>query len=198
MAPPALPAVYLPLSTDEKARPNAPIPDEIQRDPTCKVRSWGTGFLCPCIGMEDVSVDCCCAHMFPCSYCTWANAMELQGLTGAERVIAYLFFGALLSNIDHPIAAVANVGTKLGEVNIFLDVREQLANKLGIRNYSRTRSVVYRLCCAPCATCQEVDTVLEKQRCEQARGADPLRYGPWYCCACFKFEPRPARACGVC
>jgi Cys-rich protein (TIGR01571 family) len=124
--------------------------------------TWSTT-LFGCFTGKDAGLNCCIQQCC-CGPCVWSDALTHAGV---------------------PNAALYGFAVCLGGDTVFDELASFAARKALLRKYGisepETTTCAYVLCCGPCARCQEVATVAERER---------LHYG---CASLVPDAPAPAR-----
>lgn len=145
-------------------------------------REWSIGPVCGCFGMQELSVNCCCANCcFPCSGFLWGNALHYGGVGSTyatvSNLVAQLDFG------DSGLAQGAEAAADINALLSGMQKRRELTAALGLRRDGNT--FILRCCCQPYVQCQEIDTVFAFYR--DSLGYSDLRYGSCWTCACTRW-----------
>lgn len=145
--------------------------------------TWPTQWYTCCAGMDDIGIDCCCAHGF-CSPCIYASALETLGISEARTAAYSGIVAGLVPRDQHgsgnAIATVAALGSgfKGGEARTKLHAL--LYGQTGYEAGAWTNTCLHT-CCRPCVYCQETNAVIVYAR---EHHGTPVAYGPATSCTC--------------
>ena len=142
---------------------------------------WPTG-LFECMSMEDVGINCCCAHGC-CSPCTYASALGALGIQEAQFAAYSSIIAGLMPKNDRVGDALGTIAA-LGAGFTGGAARTKLYDLL----YGQTghgpgawNNACLHIFCAPCAYCQESNAVIVYAR---EHLGTPMTYGAVTNCKC--------------
>jgi hypothetical protein len=145
-------------------------------------RAWSIEPVCACFNMNDIGMNCCCAHAFmPCSSITWGNSLKYAGVGSTYATVSNLV--AQIDLGDSGLAQGVEAAARLNALLSGMQKRRELTAALGLRRDAN--SFLLRLCCGGCLQCQEVDTVFAFYR--DSLGYSDLRYGSCWTCSCTRW-----------
>ena len=122
-----------------------------QQQPEYQLTTWNHG-LFGCLGTRGCGCDCCCAHLGCFQPWTLHNATRLVGIDDGNAALIGTV-AALTDNTAFDVAAACTRGPVRGELSRRLFARD-------IYDVDVVSPVFVHCCCGPCASVQEVDSVL--------------------------------------
>ena len=144
-------------------------------------RDWSIGPIFGCFNMQDIGINCCCAHTCAGWY-TYGQSLHYMGLGSLTNTLsaglATLDFG------DSQAAQAANAAARINAVIRQQEQRRKLIRALGLHREG-DEGFLIRCCCMACVQCQEVDTILVFYR--DSLGYRDIQYGSCTACRCTRF-----------
>ena len=117
-----------------------------------------TNSLCDFSNAKDPGVNCCAQHCF-CGVCIWGSALEAVNVKGAEAIATSAIIGQILSSSNNDVIQAFGQGKAAAA---FISGRRRLVKAYNIEE-SYGKSACIRICCAPCAQFQEINTVMHNE-----------------------------------
>lgn len=144
-------------------------------------RDWSIGPACDCLSMQDIGLNCFCAHCCIGWY-TYSRSLYYMGLGDLA-----VTFSAGLAQIDYGDSDLGRAAKAAANLQATLRQQERrmaLIRALGL-NREGDEGFFIRCCCGPCVQCQEVDTIFSFYR--DSLGYRNLEYGSCWSCRCTRF-----------
>ena len=157
------------------------------RKESTNVNTWTITPFCDCFRMRELSINCCCANIWPFASFTYGNALYYMGVGSSYRTVSSLTQGLNFS--DGRGDALAQGLVQANAVVTGQNARRDLERALKINSQMGAEAAFVRYCCFSCMQCQEVDTVFSFYK--DSLGYTDLQYGPWYYCQCCYFYATP-------
>lgn len=144
-------------------------------------QGWSIG-LFGCDNMHDFGINCFCAHCCCFQLVTWSNASLYMGID--SRRAAFAAGVSQLDLGDNQAAQTVQSFAWIYSIVEGLRSRRKLVRALAL-NDTGIQNLLFRVFCASCVQCQEVDTVMVFYK--DSLGYRDIQYGNCSCCECFEF-----------